>query len=186
MGDYMIFDDVPRPPTDLSGFQAAPEIFDWLHNGILDIHHDNFNEDHLHLRDYRFSEISYMWAAGGYEKKGRRVIGECEQVAFMAGGWKRERQEDWMRSKLGCIPKYLMTFDAEYCRDCTNNQLAALIDHELYHIAHKKDAYGQPAFGKDGRARLAMAAHDIEEFFGIVDRYGADDDIKKMIELAKR
>lgn len=180
----MILEDVPRPPADLMTFKAAPEIYQWLHAGILNIKHDNFNEDHLHIIDYAFDEIAFMWAACGYETKGRRVIGQCEQVAFMAGGWKRERQEDWFKTVLGCIPKYLLTFDAQYCGECTDNQLAALIEHEIYHISHKTDAYGLPAFGKDGRAKLAVVAHDVEEFHGVVKRYGADDDVRKMIELA--
>ena len=35
-----------------------------------------------------------------------------------------------------------------------------------------------------GRASLEMRSHDVEEFHGVVQRYGASPDVQKMVELA--
>jgi hypothetical protein len=164
-------------------FLAAPEIYEWLHNTILNPDHEWYNNDHSHLMDYRVSEISFLWAQNAYIKKNKVILGECEKVMMMAGGWKRERQEMWFKDTLGDVPTYLITLDANYCRDCTDAEFAALVEHELYHISHKADEFGDPAFTQDGKPQLEIVSHDVEEFFGVVRRYGGDEAVRRMAEL---
>ncbi|MBY0242224.1 MAG: hypothetical protein K2X55_23225, partial [Burkholderiaceae bacterium] len=53
------------------------------------------------------------------------------------------------------------------------------------HIGHELDDYGAPAFTKDGLPKLGMRGHDVEEFIGVVRRYGASEDVQRMIDAAK-
>ena len=173
----------PVPPNDMPSFLAAPEIHEWLKDTILNSDHEWFNRDHQHLLDYEFHEISFLWAQGEYIKQGKQILGQCEKVMMMAGGWKKARQEMWFEDTLGAVPDYLITLDANYCRDCTDAEFAALVEHELYHIVHKTDMFGDPAFRADGKPALEITSHDVEEFFGVVRRYGGDEAVIKMAEL---
>ena len=174
----------PMPPnTDLRPLMAAPEIHEWLHATILNPDHEWFNEDHRHLMEYSVTEIAFMWAQREYVKAGKQILGQCEKVMMMAGGWKKTRQEMWFEDTLGDVPEYLITLDANYCRDCTDAEFAALVEHEIYHMRHKPDMFGDPSFKADGRPQLELIAHDVEEFFGVVRRYGGDEAVIRMAKL---
>jgi hypothetical protein len=72
----------------------APEVWDWLQAEILADTGSIHNEDHAHLLD---ADIRVMWASSSFEKQGRTVLGQAEQVAFRAGGWQKARMEQQMR-----------------------------------------------------------------------------------------
>lgn len=78
---------------------------------------------------------------------------------------------DWF----GRVPSFLITLDAAYCANCTDAEFCALIEHELYHVSHALDKHGAPAFTMEGRPKLKIRGHDVEEFVGVVRRYGAGD-----------
>lgn len=178
--------DRPMPPDDMPMFKAAPEVYEWLHQTVFNPNHFLYNSEHEHLFDYQVNELAFMWAHEGYEKGGKYILGTCEKPMFMAGGWKRARQIMWFEDMLGELPEILITLNANYCRDCTDLQFAELVEHELYHIIHKTDKYGDPSFRADGKPRLDMVSHDVEEFNGVVRRYGGDDAVIKMVELANK
>lgn len=83
----------PYPPpallelSDLYNFgirlTPAPEVWEWLQVEILADTGSIYNEDHGHLLD---ADIRVMWASSCFEKQGRTVLGQAEQVAFRAGG----------------------------------------------------------------------------------------------------
>lgn len=77
------------------------------------------------------------------------------------------------------MPNYLITIDATYAQQANDVDFCALIEHELYHIAHKKDQYGTPSYNrKTGKPNLAIQGHDVEEFTGVVvHRFGANKEI---------
>jgi hypothetical protein len=50
----------------------------------------------------------------------------------------------------------------------------ALVEHELYHAGHARDEYGLPKFRRDGSPAFRLRGHDVEEFVGVVRRYGAE------------
>ncbi|EJM68904.1 hypothetical protein PMI30_01357 [Pseudomonas sp. GM50] len=97
--------DRPLPPasivelSDLSDFgirlTPAPEVWEWVSAEILADNGSIHNEDHAHLLD---ADIQIMWASSSFEKQGRTVLGQAEQVAFRAGGWQKARMEQQMRS----------------------------------------------------------------------------------------
>ncbi|UUT22144.1 putative metallopeptidase [Pseudomonas sp. T8] len=185
----------PMPPesllelSDLSEvgirLTPAPEVWDWLHAEILADTGSIHNEDHAHLLD---ADIRIMWASSSFEKQERRLLGQAEQVAFRAGGWQKARMEQQMRDWFGDVPAFIITLAADYCAQCSDAEFCALIEHELYHLAHAKDKYGQPAFTKEGAPKLEMRGHDVNEFVAIVERYGVgapDSDVSRMVEAAK-
>ena len=185
--------DRPFPPlsltelSELSGFgirlAPAPEVWSWLEAEILSTTGSIHNEDHAHLID---ANIGVLWASSGFGKQGRVVLGQAEQVMFRAGGWQKARQEQQMRDWFGEVPNYLITLAADYCAQCTDAEFCALVDHELYHIAQATDQYGAPKFTQEGLPKLQMRGHDVEEFVGVVRRYGPSHDVQQLIDAASR
>ncbi|MFJ3409444.1 putative metallopeptidase [Pseudomonas protegens] len=188
--------DRPYPPSsllelsDLSDFgirlTPAPEVWEWLQAEILADTGSIHNEDHAHLLD---ADIQVMWASSSFEKQGRIVLGQAEQVAFRAGGWQKARMEQQMRDWFGDVPAFIITLAADYCAQCSDADFCALVEHELFHIAQELDQYGAPKFTKEGAPKLMLRGHDVSEFVAIVERYGVgapDSDVARMVEAAKK
>jgi hypothetical protein len=56
----------------------------------------------------------------------------------------------------------------------------------MYHIGQARDEFGAPVFVKStGLPKLAIRGHDVEEFVGVVRRYGAGVDVQRMVDAAK-
>jgi len=178
----------PLPTIDLLDsvwltLQPASDVWGWIQREILAETGSIHNEDHAHLID---ANIGVLWASSGFTKKGRVVLGQAEQVMFRAGGWQKARQEQQIRDWFGDVPEYLITLAADYCAQCTDAEFCALVEHELYHIAQATDQYGAPKFTQEGLPKLQMRGHDVEEFVGVVRRYGAGEDVQQLIEAASR
>ncbi|SEQ28199.1 hypothetical protein SAMN03159444_01410 [Pseudomonas sp. NFACC02] len=183
----------PVPPasllelSELSDFgirlTPAPEVWEWIQAEILADIGSIHNEDHAHLVD---ADIAVMWASSSFEKAGRFVLGQAEQVAFRAGGWQKARMEQQMRDWFGDVPTFIITLAADYCSTCSDTEFCALIEHELYHLAQATDKYGQPAFTQDGAPKLKLQGHDVEEFVGVVRRYGASTEVQAMVDAANK
>lgn len=182
----------PFPPVNLTGENWLPytriipasEISEWVNQQILSEEGRIHNPDHIHLLD---ADVAFMWASGAFEKKGRYVLGQCEQVMLRAGGWQKARMEQQMHEWFGRIPKFIITLAADYCEQCNDLEFCALVEHELYHIAQATDDYGAPKFNKEtGMPVLKLRGHDVEEFVGVVRRYGASKDVQEMVDAANR
>ena len=183
--------DRPMPPesllelSELSDFgirlTPAPEVWEWLQAEILADTGSIHNEDHAHLLD---ADIQVMWASSSFEKQGRTVLGQAEQVAFRAGGWQKARMEQQMRDWFGDVPAFIITLAADYCAQCSDGDFCALVEHELYHIAQATDQYGAPKFTQEGLPKLEMRGHDVEEFVGVVRRYGASPQVQELVDAA--
>ncbi|RMO47864.1 hypothetical protein ALQ40_01895 [Pseudomonas syringae] len=132
------------------------------------------------------ADICIMWASSAFTKQGRTVLGQAEQVAFRAGGWQKARMEQQMRDWFGYVPSYIITLAADYCSQCSDADFCALVEHELYHIAQATDQYGAPKFTQDGLPKLEMRGHDVEEFVGVVRRYGASPDVQLLVDAANK
>ncbi|MGY5921356.1 putative metallopeptidase [Stenotrophomonas africana] len=180
----------PAPPAHLltvdfespwARFVPSEEVWAWVSEQILSEDGPLANPDHYHLQD---ADIGVLWAETAFTKQGRAVIGQAEQVMFMAGGWKRGRMERQMVDWFGRVPSFVITLAADYCSQCSDAEFCALIEHELYHIAQAKDSFGAPKFGKDGLPALEMRGHDVEEFVGVVRRYGPSAQVQQMVKAA--
>lgn len=170
------------PPADLLGFAPAMEVMQWARKEILSNDGRLYNPDHQHLVD---ADIAVLWAGVTNITKGRQVLGQAEKIMFRAGGWQKARQEEQMADWFGDVPAFLITLDANYCRDCSDAEFCALLEHELYHLAHAKDACGDLRYSSEtGLPAIALCGHDVEEFVGVVRRYGANADVQRMIDAA--
>ncbi|MDP9504529.1 putative metallopeptidase [Pseudomonas protegens] len=159
----------------------APEAWDWISREILADTGSIHNPEHAHLID---ANIGVLWASTGFAKQGRVVLGQAEQLMFRAGGWQKARMEQQMRDWFGDVPAFIITLAADYCAQCSDADFCALIEHELYHIAQATDKYGQPAFTQEGAPKLKLRGHDVEEFVGVVRRYGASPDVQALVDAA--
>ncbi|PZW52771.1 hypothetical protein F477_03617 [Pseudomonas sp. URIL14HWK12:I3] len=178
----------PTPPADLLDqifltLRPASEVWGWINAEILADTGSLHNPDHAHLLD---ANVQVLWASHSFAKQGRTVLGQAEQVMIRAGGWQKARQEQQMREWFGEEPQFLITLAADYCAQCTDAEFCALVEHELYHIAQATDQYGAPKFTQDGLPKLEMRGHDVEEFVGVVRRYGASHDVQQLIDAASR
>ncbi|EMP5829115.1 hypothetical protein R1R65_001598 [Klebsiella oxytoca] len=186
----------PFPPVNFTGENWLPytrlipatEIGEWVNKHVLSEEGRIHNPDHEHLTNaLADADISFMWASGAFAKSGRIVLGQCEQVMLRAGGWQKARMEQQMHEWFGRIPKFIITLAADYCEQCSDVEFCALVEHELYHIAQATDEFGAPKFNKEtGMPVLTLRGHDVEEFVGVVRRYGASKDVQEMVDAANR
>lgn len=176
----------PMPPADISdSFCAAPEIFEFIQHSFFSADSALYNADHDHLHHLAWPNLAFLWSDVEVTKKTKRIVGECEKFMVRAGGWQKARQEAQMEQWFSRVPTFIITLDAGYCRECSDMEFCALIEHELYHIAHAKDFMGNPAYNRDtGNPKLAITAHDVEEFVGVVRRYGMSPDVERLVKAA--
>jgi hypothetical protein len=177
----------PLPPAEYTDplcnrYAPAPEVLKWARESILTEGGLLHNPDHAHL-DY--ADIAFLWAPHGFNKAGRTVLGQCEELTFRCGPWQKGRQQQQMADWFGMVPDFLVTLDAQYCLKCTDVEFCALVEHELFHIGQEMDEFGSPKFNKYGLPVLAIRGHDVEEFVGVVRRYGPSEDVQRMIDAAK-
>jgi hypothetical protein len=166
-----------EPPT---AFRPAPEVLAWIQAEILAEGAALHNPDHAHLVD---ADLAVLWAAGGFTSKMRQVIGTAEELMFRCNAWQRGRQEQQLEEWFGRVPRFLITLDATYALACSDAEWCALVEHELYHIAQKTGLAGEPLFTKEGGPQLAIRGHDVEEFVGVVRRYGVGHPGGKLAQL---
>lgn len=175
----------PMPPDVMSQahgmFMPAPAVRAWIAECLLSEVGALHNPDHGHLRD---ADFEVLWASNGYESRGRAVVGQAEEIAFRCNAWQRGRQEQQIEAWFGRVPRFLITLDARYAAECTDVQWCALVEHELYHIAQEIGPFG-PVFTKEGQPKLRIAAHDVEEFVGVVRRYGTGGEKSAVSEMVK-
>ncbi len=142
------------------------------------------NEDHKHLN---FAKLGALWTNVPNGRAGRRIIGQAERGLPPAGNWMRGRIEMQLLGWFGEVPDFVLTFDGEYCSQCSDVEFMALVEHELYHCGQERDEFGLPKFTKLGAPKFGIRGHDVEEFVGVVRRYGADaSGVREMVEAASR
>jgi len=178
----------PQAPEELVNnlwqlrFVPAPELREWVNETFLAEGAPLFNPEHAHLE---FANIGFLWATSGYVKAGRRVLGQTEDLRLPARGnaWQRGRIEQQLADWFGEIPDFLITLDAFYSRECSDPEFCALVEHELYHVGQVRDEFGAPKFKQDGTPKLAIRGHDVEEFVGVVRRYGVGENDTALADL---
>lgn len=186
----------PRPPERLVGqegaltarpVEPALDLMAWMRAAFIDEDAPLLNEEHLHLRD---ASLGALWCALPNESKGNTVVGLCEEATFIGNRWAKARFEQQIVGWFGEMPDFLLTFDASYADQCSDATFCALVEHELYHCGQKKDRWGAPRFSaQTGKPIFGIRGHDVEEFVGIVARYGvgaAAGQTRALVEAAGR
>ena len=92
---------------------------------------------------------------------------------FMGAKWSKARQEQQITEWFGEMPDFLITLDANYAAQCDDVTFCAVVEHELYHCGQALNEFGAPKFNQTtGLPVYAIKGHDVEEFVGVVRRYG--------------
>lgn len=167
----------------------APDLKQWVVANFLTLGGPLHNPDHDHIAEMLHDNegfLAFAWASSAYSRAKRMVLGQCEKVMFQQGGWKKARQEQQMRDWFGFVPIYLITIDASFCEKANDSEFCALLEHELYHIGVERDLDGEIIYSDHtGLPKHYLAGHDVEEFIGVVKRWGANENVKRLIEVAK-
>jgi hypothetical protein len=114
---------------------------------ILDAHHPHLAEARVAL-GWRLE-----WQA---DRDGRVTLGMCRKASDL--------------DRL--LHDYVILLNRELWDDLTPKQQRAVIDHEATHAAVATGKDGKPRVTDDGRTVYRIRKHDLEEFRGIVERYG--------------
>ncbi len=169
---------LPKAMIEISGrnlFMPAPEIMAWIDAAYLNEEGPLYTPDHEHLPQ---GEIACLWTNAENSRQGRRIVGQAEMPANagrMGNKWAKARAEFQLEEWFGYMPEFLLTFDALYCSTIDNASFCALVDHELYHCAQDTDRFGAPAFNQEtGKPKYCIRGHDVEEFVGVVRRFGIE------------
>lgn len=171
-------------PEDPVGFEAAPELKEWILKTFIDEGGELHNPDHMHISPWDDDLFMVLWASSGFKKSEKIVLGQTEKFAPMAGGWRKLRQEKQMIDWFGCVPNFIITIDAWFAHNASDTDFCALVEHELYHIGAKRDEDGNYLVSQStGEYKYYLRPHDVEEFHGVVQRYGASPDVQKMVDL---
>lgn len=168
----------PLPPDWLlesfdEEFLPAPKIGEFVKETFLNEDSKLFNEDHLHLRH---AKIGYLWTNTSNVRQMRQVMATVEipKPPTQSSAWTKARYRFQLRKWFETDKlDYLITFDAKYMKSCEKINYLATIEHELYHCAQKRDEFGGLRFNNEtGLPVFGLMGHDVEEFVGIMRRYG--------------
>jgi Putative phage metallopeptidase len=163
-------------PATVDEYRPAPELRDWALATFIGDGSDLANPDHSHLR---FARVAWLWTNQAYTRQGRKVAGRAEQVQTPANKWTKGQRDQQLREWFGTwwsgqAPDFLVIIDACVAASLSDVDFCALIEHECYHMAQSRDEYGAPEFyASSGLPKLSIRAHDVEEFVGVIARYGA-------------
>lgn len=172
----------PWPPASLVGvegalagpaFEPAPDLVEWALTCFVEDGAPAYNPAHGHLA---MARIGCLWTNVPNSRHDRSIVGQAEfrPPGGTMGKWARGRAQAQLHGWFGGELDFLLTFDAAFAAECTDAQFCALVEHELYHCGQAKDEFGAPKFiAETGMPVFCMRGHDVEEFVGVVERYGA-------------
>ena len=168
-----------------TSFVPGPTLWDWCKATFLDPSLPMFNEEHQHLTD---AKVGILWTNVENVKKGRMVVGTAElgKTQGSMGKWPRARAEQQVFEWFGETPDFIITIYAPWWDQATDLQRCALLEHEMLHCAQAKDQFGMPKFNRStGRPSFTLIDHDVQEFIGVVRRYGVvSEDVRELVEAA--
>jgi hypothetical protein len=178
----------PMPPAAVDEvapdrFEPAPEVIDWIRNTFIKSAAPLFNPDHAHLE---FAQLGVLWTNKSYRKQQRWIVGQAEDPkGGSMGAWKKGRGEQQLEEWFGTVPDFVITLYAPKLKTFDDRSFCAVIEHELYHCAQATTDTGAPRFSSiTGEPLFAIKGHDVEQFYGVVARYGLDRETKALLELA--
>ena len=180
----------PQPPTELTvpgfGIEPSTELANWALSTFVKDGSPLCNEEHAHLRT---ADIAFLWTNVEFEDGLMPVAGMAEIVRVNGKPWPRAERTDHLCLLHGNIPQARIWIYAPAAANYSDASFCALVEHELYHLAHKLDKNNEPMFDDEGRPVLTTRAHDVGEFISVVERYGVGavhPNVKRMVEVAKK
>lgn len=175
----------PRPPADLIGmgdYLAAPDrslpaldLAAWIKAAWID------PSGPLHAREFavlEFAKIGAVWTTAENTHQSRRILGQAEmpeRSLSKLNKWQRARAYQQLQEWFGCLPHFILTFDALYADQASDREWCCLVEHELRHCAQATDGFGQPRYNRDtGEPVWTLRPHDLEAFAADAARYGVE------------
>jgi hypothetical protein len=157
--------EYPDDETEIPGvFVPAPQLrafaFSFIVGGGA-----LYNPDHDHLCD---AHVAFLWTNIRQERQGRQIAGTAQLGKPPGNPWTAGKQAQQLREWFGSVPDFLITLDAPCFSLSEPATRLAILEHELYHCA--MNGFNQ----QTGLPRWSMRPHDVEEFVGVVRRYGAE------------
>lgn len=166
--------------------RADATLSRWVFQHILAPTGALHNPDHEHLQ---LAEIGFLWTDAALERRQRRIIGAAE-IPNPRGHPVTKLRQRWALEELdvhGC--DFVVTLDSVWCAEADDASFLALLEHELYHCGQAVDENGYPRFRQsDGQPIYEIRGHDVEEFVGVVERYGAgasSQEVERLVEAAQ-
>ncbi len=127
-------------------------------------------ETHKPLAAYD-AKIDYVFAYGDVDDKGRQL-----NDALTKGGLKALGIAKIISLKERALDRGddEISLDGDWWKLATEDQQAALLDHELHHISIKADKSGNVQYDDLGRPKIKLRKHDVEVgwFKCIAERHG--------------
>lgn len=170
----------PDVPTR---FEPDPAFERWIRETYIDAAGVLSNPAHAHLVD---ASVGVLWTNCVNVSKQRHVLATAEIHQTMGSAWKKGRADQQLRDWFDADVDFVLTFYAPGMYELDNRSFCAVVEHELYHCAQAVDQYGAPKFDRaTGRPIYAIRGHDVEEFTGVVERYGPTSaDVRRMVAAA--
>jgi len=169
-------------------FMPSPDLLNWIRTAYLDESGRLYTAEHSHLTQ---ATIGCLWTNVENTRQARIVVGQAEIPANTygrSGKWPAGRARQQIEEWFGDEPDFLLTFDAIYADAVDDGSFCALVDHELFHCGQALDEFGQPRFRKnDGLPVWTIRGHDVEEFAGVVRRFGlraAGENVQEFVDAA--
>ncbi len=165
---------MPEMPSELDEvapdcIQPWPEFRDWARATFLTFGSKFYNLDHAHLEEM---SVEFLFTNVRHLKGANARIGQAETGPGTGLPWAVARHDEQLRRWFGYIPDFIITIDAVYFAQANPGQICALVEHELYHCDVVRTKMGNPKLNKFGQMKPTMRPHDIEEFAGVLWRYG--------------
>lgn len=180
-------DYTPEPPFAerdvFARLRTDHHLSRWVQEVFIDPEGTLHNPDHAHLE---LAGIGFVWTDAALERKSKRVIGAAEipnprgnPVSKLRARWALEELDQWDAD-------FLVTLDSVWCHQANGIEFLALLEHELYHCGQATDENDLPRFNqRTGEPIWTIRAHDVEEFVGVVRRYGAEASSQAVEELVE-
>lgn len=149
--------------------EPCPDVAYWVRETFLNERSELFNSDHNHLLE---AEIGFLWTNVENQKQGKQILGTAELGEGGGPAWQKARREEQLDRWFFGVPDFVITLDAVFLSTADPAGICALIEHELYHCHFAVNEWGEAKTDKDGNKIWGMKPHDIEEFSGVVKRYG--------------
>lgn len=160
--------------TAPEGFAPSPEMEAWMRETFLNPDSKFHNPDHDHLL---MASIGVLWTNVANSRNMIPIVGTAELGKPMGtmGKWAKARFQFQLLEWFGVDElDFLITFYAPFFAGCGEVEWYSTPEHEYYHCGQARDEFGQPKYRKDGRPVFGMRGHDVEEFVGIMERYGVE------------
>lgn len=176
----------PTPPASLldswtTHFAPAPDVAAWMLETFLREGAPLHNPDHAHLTH---AALGVLWTTAENTRQMRTVLATAEMPPAATGKWRRGREEQQLTEWFGAVPDFLITLSTALATE-DDRVFCAVLEHELYHCAQQRDAFGGPKFSQaTGLPVFGLRGHDVEEFVGVVRRYGAGRDVQQLVAAA--